>query len=103
MMGKRYKPNGTPLTDHERELLVCLMEEAAEVIQAASKLVRFGKENRPDTGVSNSAALSAEVGDLLAVLERLVKAELIRPDVISEGADRKSARLDKYLQTGPTP
>ena len=100
-MAERYVPNGTPLTDYERELLVCVMEECAEIIQAASKLVRFGKENRPDNNVSNTEVLSAEVGDLLAVLERTVKASLIDPDVISDGVDQKRARLDKYLQTSP--
>jgi len=97
----RYIPNGTPLTDYEREILVCAMEECGEIVRAASKVIRFGKENRPDSGIVNTEALSGEIGDLLAVVERLIAANLVFPDYISIAMDRKDNRLDKYLQTEP--
>lgn len=98
-MSDRYIPNGTPLTPYERELLDILQEEAAEVIQAASKLKRFGKENRPDTGESNSAVLGHEVGDLSEMIERVVDVGLIMRQDVTDGQLRKRARLLKFMQT----
>lgn len=94
-----YEPNGTPLTDYEREILMILMEECGEVIQAASKLVRFGKENRPDNHVSNVFTLSAEYGDLCVVARMAEDAGLIRQTAVEEGKERKRDRLAHFMQT----
>ena len=98
-MTERYKPNGTPLTDYERELLVILMEECAEVTQAASKLIRFGKENHPETGLCNSLVLEHEVGDLSAVVSMVEEAGLTGRYAVVVAAERKRARLSKFMQT----
>ena len=51
--------------------LIVLMEECAEVIQAASKCVRFTwEEDYPGYGV-NHEVLAREVGDLLGIIESL--------------------------------
>lgn len=95
-----YQPNGTPLTDFEREVLVILMEECAEVIQAASKLIRFGKENRPDTGISNSVVLAHEIGDLRAMVALVTAAAgLCKMSDVQDGVDRKNKRLEHFMQT----
>lgn len=53
------------------ELLVILMEECAEVIQAASKCLRFGfTRYQPEYG-NNDKVLAAEIGDLLAMVDAL--------------------------------
>lgn len=98
-MSDRYKPNGAPLTEREREILIILMEECAEVIQAASKLLRFGKDNRPSSGVSNIYALSAEYGDLYIMAGMAEDAGLIRQTAVQEGMERKRQRLAKYMQS----
>lgn len=95
---QKYKPNGTPLNDYERELLVILMEECAEVTQAASKLLRFGKENHPDTGLSNSLVLATEVGDLEAVMDMTREAGLIDRETIGNANMRKRERLAYFMQ-----
>lgn len=95
----RYKPNGEPLTDYERELLVILMEECAEVTQAASKLIRFGKENRPDSSESNSVVLAHELGDLEGVLSLVIGIDLCRIDDVLDGRKRKAERLSCFMQT----
>lgn len=100
-MAERYKPNGTPLTAYETELLVILMEECAEVTQAASKLLRFGKENRPDTGVSNIETLSMEYGDLETISTMVLTAGLMQGAFIEEGRARKRERLAHFMQTSP--
>lgn len=53
------------------ELLILLVEECGEVIQAATKCLRFGWDrNQPDYGV-NHAVLAKEVGDLCGVIDAL--------------------------------
>jgi len=94
-----YKPNGIPLTDYERELLTILAEEAAEVIQAATKLIRFGKENHPDTGKSNSEMLGLELGDLIYVADLVIDADLTQMRAIDDGRQRKLERLAHYMQS----
>lgn len=98
-MSARYKPNGTPLTDYEREVLVILMEECAEVIQAASKMIRFGKENRPNSCITNSHELSLELGDLGHMVDLASRAKLITDEGMFQGESRKRERLLKYMQT----
>jgi hypothetical protein len=95
----RYKPNGTPLSDYERELLVILMEECAEVTQAASKLLRFGKENHPDSGLSNSLVLATEVGDLEAIMSMIEEAHLVDRETVGNAAMQKRVRLAHFMQT----
>ncbi len=102
-MSERYKPNGAPLTDHEREVLVILMEECAEVIQAASKLIRFGKENRPDFGTANSVVLAHEIGDLEAVIVMTTGLKLYDWSDVLDGIDRKEKRLAHFMQTTAEP
>lgn len=100
-MSERYKPNGTPLTEYERELLVILMEECAEVIQAASKMIRFGKENRPDSCNTNSHELGLEIGDLREMIDMATDCKLVEARDFIVGRNRKRERLAKYMQSRP--
>jgi NTP pyrophosphatase (non-canonical NTP hydrolase) len=53
-------------------LLDKLQEEAAEVIQAVSKVRRFGDHNHhPDRNTTNHQELVSELTDLLAILAAL--------------------------------
>ena len=53
-------------------LLDKLQEEAAEVIQAVSKIRRFGENNKhPDRSTTNKEELVTELEDLLAILAAL--------------------------------
>lgn len=65
------------LTNDEK--LVLLIEECGEVIQAATKCLRFGYERDwPDYG-RNDKVLAKEIGDLLGVIDALpLDKELIR-------------------------
>lgn len=54
------------------ELLVLLIEECSEVIQAATKCLRFGYDVDHDIGYGrNSDKLAKECGDLQAVMDEL--------------------------------
>lgn len=64
------------LTENERpdlvELLLLLQEEAAEVSQAASKVIRFGLvSNYTDVPNRNVQELAKELTDILAVISLL--------------------------------
>ncbi len=53
------------------ETLMLLIEECGEVIQAATKCLRFGyNRDQPDYGV-NSEVLAKEIGDLVGVVDSL--------------------------------
>lgn len=53
------------------EKLVLLIEECGEVIQAATKILRFGWDrNQHDYGI-NHEVLACECGDLVAVIDAL--------------------------------
>jgi hypothetical protein len=69
------KPNLPPTTLRQAQtnyLLDKLQEEAAEVIQAVSKIRRFGESNtHPDRTTTNKQDLVIELEDLLAILAAL--------------------------------
>ena len=59
----------TPLTEHTQYYLDKLQEEAAEIIQAVSKIRRFGPHNNhPDRTTTNLQELVGELEDLLALV-----------------------------------
>lgn len=67
--GEAVKASRIDLT--RNEALVLLVEECGEVIQAATKCLRFGWDrNQPKYGV-NHEVLAKEVGDLLGVIDVL--------------------------------
>ena len=55
---------------NKTQYLICkLQEEAAEVIQAVSKINRFGEQsNHPDRTTTNKQELIGELEDFLAIL-----------------------------------
>lgn len=61
------------------QYLICkLQEEAAEVIQAVSKINRFGENNsHPDRQTTNKQELIGELEDFLAILAVLENAKWI--------------------------
>ena len=70
------------------EILTILQEECAEVIQAVSKINRFGKDS-VYKGVSNLNHLTEEVGDLMAMISIMIENNIINE------YDMKAAMLNK--------
>lgn len=87
-----------PCTLYEDELLTILVEECAEVIKAATKLMRFGKENNPMTGISNLRDLALEIGDLQHMIFKVTEVGLVRKREMDEGFARKGVRLAQHMQ-----
>ena len=69
------KPNLPPTSLRQAQtnwLLDKLQEEAAEIIQAVSKIRRFGENaNHPDRTTTNKQDLTNELEDFLAILAAL--------------------------------
>jgi len=62
------------MNKQENEIMDILQEECAEVIQAVSKCRRFGiDEIHLKLGKSNRENLTEEVGDLLCMVDLLIK------------------------------
>lgn len=73
--------------------LLNLMEEAAEVVKAAAKAVRFGPDScAPPRTLSTTEALAMEVGDLLEIIDRLDLPERF----VTFGRVRKARKLKQF-------
>lgn len=101
-MAKRYESKGTPLNEREREILENLIEECGEVVQAATKLLRFGKEDTsPSTGASNTYTFGIEVGQLGAMVELAQQEKLLLQSDIEEGMVSKVENLKVFSKLLP--
>lgn len=90
-------------TPAEAEILTTLIEEAAEVIQRATKLLRFGRDEvQPGQQLSNCYRLSEEVGDFNAMVKIAEAAGLLNWHGIKDGEARKPVRFAKYRQHRPS-
>lgn len=80
------------ITKAHAEVLIVLMEECSEAIQACSKILRFGADNyRPDEyATRNIKALETEIGQIIAMIHVMEKAGF---DLDANGL--KKATLDK--------
>lgn len=83
-------------------LLVCLMEECAEVQQAASKSLRFGLDDKyPEKPTNNREDLRNELTDLNAIVELLMDAGAITPLPRLEHAaqvERKRLKVRHWME-----
>ena len=74
-----------------KETLTILSEECAEVIQANSKLIRFGPYDE-----DNVAELEQELGDVMAMLLILDYYGYISLENVKEHVEPKLVKLKKY-------
>lgn len=85
------------MTSNSSEALHILQEECAEVIQAISKINRFGIENlKPGTEKNNRQHLEEEIGDLLAMVEILEQAKVVNPIELEKAKIAKFEKLKKW-------
>jgi NTP pyrophosphatase (non-canonical NTP hydrolase) len=74
---------------HDQELLTILMEECAEVIQEASKCIRFGMSD-------NIPHLEKEIGDLLCVIGLMHEYDHMSYNRVERYVGEKLEKLKKY-------
>jgi hypothetical protein len=79
-------------------LLICLMEECAEVAQRASKAIRFGidgvQEGNP---LNNSERIMVEYCDFIAVVEMLQDEGAIARIKTRREIEKKKRKVEKYM------
>lgn len=92
--------NFAELHDAEMERLHLLQEECAEVIQAASKILRHGEcscNPLEIDGSTNRQNLEKEIGDVLSAIDRLVKWRQVSRSSIDKRRIHKTISAEKYL------
>lgn len=80
------------------QVMSVLQEECAEVIQAVSKINRFGLDNEWN-GVTNKQSLITEIGDVLAIIIVLMEEtdiNISRAD-IDAAVEKKINKLKVFL------
>ena len=79
------------------QYLICkLQEEAAEVIQAVSKINRFGEQNsHPDRATTNKQELVQELEDFLAIVAVLEQTRWIDLTLSQQNIKNKAIALLK--------
>lgn len=101
-MGERFRSPCEPPEGYVRELLVILSEEASEVAQRVCKALRFGlQEIQPGQNLTNAQRIAEEIGDLLAVFDRLHARGLLDANVVTNASIAKEQKLDRFLQSEP--
>lgn len=86
------------MQDNDSEILNILSEECAEVIQAISKIHRFGFDScHPNTPEKNNIDhLTEELGDLQCMINLLVKKMVISQTKLDEAAEAKLEKLRQW-------
>jgi NTP pyrophosphatase (non-canonical NTP hydrolase) len=85
--------------DNEKiqEVMNILQEECAEVIQAVSKINRFGADNfKPSTPKTNRAHLEEELGDMLAMIDILIEEGVVGHMAIITAKLAKKEKLKQW-------
>jgi NTP pyrophosphatase (non-canonical NTP hydrolase) len=79
------------------EVMNILSEECAEVIQAVSKINRFGMDNyKPGKPKTNRQHLEEELGDLMAMIDILQEMDVVSYANIERAAEAKHEKLKKW-------
>jgi len=85
------------MNSKEKEVMDILQEECAEVIQAVSKISRFGIDNfKPGKPKTNREHLEEELGDMLAMIDILCSMGVIDLDKLRVAKLAKIEKLKKW-------
>ena len=85
------------MNEKNREALVILQEECAEVIQEVSKCFRFGVDSvNYKTGLSHKSMLEMEIGDMLALVDILVDQGIVNRDGLAIANENKKIKLQQW-------
>jgi NTP pyrophosphatase (non-canonical NTP hydrolase) len=94
---KETKVKSEKRTSDIKEALRILQEENAEVIQAVSKIFRFGEDTRwPSDNITNLEQLELEIGDIFCVIDILMEKGYIRKEKVLEYAKLKREKLKTW-------
>jgi hypothetical protein len=79
----------------DKETMLILQEECAEVTQAISKVFRFGS-SAVHEGKTNKERLEEEVGDLLCMIDIMVERGIIGDTQVNYARIAKREKLQKW-------
>jgi NTP pyrophosphatase (non-canonical NTP hydrolase) len=83
----------------ELEALIILSEECAEVVQAVSKIFRFGIDDM-NNSLTNRTKLENEIGDVLALVDIMQRMDMISFTNIEQASTVKKEKLKKWSSLG---
>ena len=83
------------MTKSENEIMLISQEECAEVIQAISKVFRFGFDDVYN-GKSNREHLEEEIGDLICMFQLMEEKNLIDWSRVSVHSIKKREKLKTW-------
>ena len=83
------------MDDKVKEIYAITQEECAEVVQAISKVMRFGLDTTHN-GRTNRDHLEEEIGDLQCMINLLVEAGVCDTVSVLEAARRKRSKLEQW-------
>ena len=84
------------VNEKEHEIMSITQEECSEVIQAISKINRFGFDGcHPEKTYNNREHLEEEVGDVLAMIDLLLENEIVSWANVNKA---RRAKFDKLRQ-----
>jgi NTP pyrophosphatase (non-canonical NTP hydrolase) len=85
------------MTEDSNEVMDITQEECAEVIQAISKIRRFGMDNaKPGTEYTNREHLEEELGDVLAMVDILLINQVVNWGNLHKAKRAKIEKLKKW-------
>lgn len=85
------------MEENSNEVMDILQEECAEVVQAVSKIRRFGIDNaKPGTEYTNREHLEEEIGDLLAMIDILQINNIVSWGNLHKAKRAKIEKLKKW-------
>jgi NTP pyrophosphatase (non-canonical NTP hydrolase) len=84
-------------TEDVQEALRILQEECAEVIQAISKIFRFGEDSRwPEDNITNLEQLEMELGDIFCMMNYLMEKKYVNEKEVLRYGIVKKEKLKKW-------
>jgi NTP pyrophosphatase (non-canonical NTP hydrolase) len=85
------------MNEQTKEVMDILQEECAEVIQAVSKISRFGIDNyKPGKPKTNRQHLEEELGDMLAMIDILCSMDVVNLDNLRVAKLEKIKKLKQW-------
>jgi len=86
------------MNERVKETMVILQEECAEVIQAVSKILRFGLNSTYPTvdSATTKECLTMEVGQLLCMVNLLIDQGIVDEDAMIAAMEHKTEKLKTW-------
>jgi NTP pyrophosphatase (non-canonical NTP hydrolase) len=87
--------NNYYLNERQKEIMSITQEECAEVVQAISKIFRFGLDETYE-GRTNRERLEMELGDLQCMITLLKQYNIVNESSVFKAELAKRSRLEKW-------